>query len=221
MLHLMAIAGTLFAADSAITKLATFDGANGTSWIWRETNDPVMGGKSTGTFVTDVQNKIGVFNGTCAIVPSLQAPGFCNAISEKHQFYPDISSYMAKGTIQLRVRSTTPSFQGFRLALAAKGVPHTSVFGGGSFKAGFNVTDTDWQIVQIDFTAFSYDWSPYTGRCDTKDPTGQQHYCCTPSQVKYCPTVQYMASITDVEIWAEGAEGDFHLEVDWIGAGDQ
>ena len=99
----------------------------------------------------------------------------------------------------------------------------TTSSGGGSFKAGFNLTTQanadDFQIVKVPFSEFSYDWSPFTGRCDTKDPTGQQHHCCSAKDNhKYCPTAEYLSTITDVEIWAEGAEGDFHIEIDYIGA---
>merc|ERR1719361_3313568 len=41
---------------------------------WSSQNDPVMGGKSTSTFT--IADGIGTLNGTCAIVPSLSAPGF-------------------------------------------------------------------------------------------------------------------------------------------------
>ena len=59
--------------------LVTFDGAKGTTYHFTELNDPVMGGQSTGTFHTDEDKHIGVFNGTCAIVPKLKAPGFIKA----------------------------------------------------------------------------------------------------------------------------------------------
>merc|ERR1711918_288244 len=79
--------------------------------------------------------------------------------------------------------------------------------------APFMVDGTDAQIVSIPFTDFSYDWSAYTGACDTLDPTGQQHVCCTDETPDVCPTADFLAKITDVEVWAEGTEGDFHLEV--------
>jgi hypothetical protein len=61
------------ASLAALTKIASFDGATGTTFQWRDLNDPVMGGRSTSTFHVD--QSVGIFNGTCAIVPSLKAPG--------------------------------------------------------------------------------------------------------------------------------------------------
>ena len=66
--------------------------------------------------------------------------------------------------------------------------------------------------------SFSWDWSPFTGRCDTKDPTGAQHHCCGADGDKYCPTAAYLKTLTSLELWAEGAEGNFHLEVKSIAA---
>lgn len=199
-----------------VTKLSTFDGAKGTTWSWRDTNDPVMGGASTSTFVIDKDQKIGIFNGTCAIVPSLNAPGFCKTTATGLTPFPDVAADI-DGTMQLRVRSTTPNYKGYKIAFAAKDVPHTSIFGGGSFKAEFFLEDNeDWQIVKIPFNKFSYDWSGYTGRCDTKDPSGQQHECCD-TNPKVCPTPKYLSTITSTEVWSEGVEGDFHIEIDWIG----
>ena len=65
------------ASSSDFIKLATFDGAKGTTWKWKDVNDPVMGGTSKATFV--IANETGIFQGIAAIVPSLKAPGFCNA----------------------------------------------------------------------------------------------------------------------------------------------
>lgn len=68
-------------------------------------------------------------------------------------------------------------------------------------------------------TNFSDDWSPFTGRCDTKDPNGKQHHCCgTGDASQYCPTAKFLSALTDLAIWAEGVAGDFHIEVKWLGA---
>ena len=205
------VAGTL-------TKLATFDNARATTYKWTDTNDPVMGGRSVSTFAVDSNNKVGVFNGTCAIVPSLKAPGFCKVNSNTGAF-ADVSTHL-NGHLELRVRSSTPKFSGFRVAFGAKDVPRSSIFTSGTFKAPFTLQDTtEFQIVKVPFNTFSWDWSSFTGSCNTKDPTGKQHYCCS-DDAKYCPTAAFLSTISSLEIWAEGAEGDFHLELDYIGADD-
>ena len=69
----------------------SFDGTS-TDRTWRVTNDPVMGGRSESTF-TKVNNT-GVFDGINKIVPSLDAPGFCNAAASLGGEI-DLSAYVA------------------------------------------------------------------------------------------------------------------------------
>ena len=61
---------------------------------WKALNDPVMGGRSTSTVVID--NAVLNFTGTCAIVPSLNAPGFITAATGhsmfSHETFVDVSS---------------------------------------------------------------------------------------------------------------------------------
>ena len=66
---------------------------------------------------------------------------------------------------------------------------------------------------------FSDDWSPFTGCCNTKDPTGKQHHCWGAGvEAQYCPTTMFLSDTTDLEILAEGVAGDFHIECKWISA---
>lgn len=206
--------------DNDVTYLATFDGVNSTAFSWRDQNDPVMGGASTSSFQVkqDSSGKYGVFNGTCAIVSFLKAPGFAK-ITTISSALNDASAHI-NGSLQLRVRSSTPGYTGFRLGFGAKDVPKTSIFGGSSFKASFQVNSTDWQVITVPFASFSYDWSGYTGSCDTKDPGlfGHQHHCCSAAHPEVCPTSKFLATMTEVDIWAEGVKGDFHLELAWVRA---
>jgi hypothetical protein len=212
----LALACIGMATSAADVHLTNFDG----TYTWTETNDPVMGGQSIGTFTEKGGHAI--FNGTCAIVPSLSAPGFTKATTANRflkKGFPDVSKFI-DGAIKLRVRSSTPDYTGYRFAFAAKGIPHTSIFGGGSLKGNFKLTGSDWQVVEIPMNHFSYDWSGFTGGCDTKDPNGQQHHCCTKEHPEVCPKASYLEQITDLEIWAEGEVGSYHLELDWIAAGE-
>jgi hypothetical protein len=208
------------AALAADIKLATFDGAEETTAPWKDQNDPVMGGASKSTFDATT----GTFEGTCAIVGFLKAPGFAKITGSRK--FADITG---ADSILLKVKSSTPEYQGFKVAFAAPGIPKTSIFGGSSYKAGFNLTSsTDWQMVTVPLTQFSYDWSGYTGGCDTKDPasfgrSGQQHYCCDksgqePSKPEVCVDQKFLNAINDVEVWAEGVVGDFNLQIEYIGA---
>jgi hypothetical protein len=186
---------------------------------WEDTNDPVMGGRSSSSFM--VANGSGIFNGTARIVPSLQAPGFCKTTGVSRGM--DLSNYASLGSLEMLVRSTTPEYTGFKVGFGGRGVPKTSIFGGGSYKTEFNVTGMDWQTISLPMHRFSYDWSGFTGRCDTLDPKNnfgkrQQHYCCdrAPMKSEVCPNAKYLKDIEFVALWAEGVAGDFHLEVKTI-----
>lgn len=213
----------LLSVHASLLKLATFDGASSTTASWKDLNDPVMGGASKSSFAV-TGNNTGLFNGTCAIVGFLKAPGFAKIVGSAK--FADFTGY---DKIALRVKSQTPEYEGFKVAFSAPGIPKTSVFGGASYKAGFRLTATkSWQVVEVPLTQFSYDWSGYTGRCDTKDPAGafskgQQHYCCSksgtlPSKPEVCVQEKFLSSVNGLEVWAEGVVGDFNLEIDWIGA---
>jgi len=216
----IAIVATTIAApiSSSSVDLVTFDGGKGTTFSFKELNDPVMGGQSVGTFrVGGDTEKYGMFNGTCAIVPSLKAPGFIKASTAgffdmKHKF-PDVS-VMINGSLQLTVRSNNPSYKGFKFEFEAPGAPKGR-FAAGSYKAGFqldNAPTTDWQVVSIPFNKFSSDWSDFTGRCDTKDPDGTQHYCCS-EKSSVCASTKSLAGITNVAVWGEGVAGAVNLEI--------
>jgi hypothetical protein len=217
-----AAACVAIASASDAIELASFDGASGTTLAWTEMDDPVMGGQSKGSFT--VGNSTAVFTGVCAIVPSLQAPGFCKAGTDSSLNFPDVSEFLDGGAMLLTVRSDTPFYKGFRLDFESKDMPARR-HGFGSFKAHFSVENTTgWQTVKLPFSTFSSDWSSFTGACDTQDPpygntTGVQHHCCSKAHPEVCPTSSNLQQITELALWAEGAEGEFHLEVMSIAAG--
>merc|ERR1711988_1081214 len=181
-----------------------------------EVNDPVMGGRSNATFSLNQADGYAVFDGHAAIVPSLKAPGFCNAETT------DGLGVLSRGAdlsgtshMLLKVRHTGPGYAGYKVSFAADTLnPQFR-----SFKAGFQIkTPGQWEVVAVPFSDFSNDWSPYTGRCDTVDPTGKAHKCCNSTFPEVCPTEKNKHDISQLGLWAEGVEGKFHLEILWIGA---
>eukprot|EP00929_Paragymnodinium_shiwhaense_P073992 TRINITY_DN3782_c0_g1_i4.p1 TRINITY_DN3782_c0_g1~~TRINITY_DN3782_c0_g1_i4.p1 ORF type:complete len:795 (+),score=219.57 TRINITY_DN3782_c0_g1_i4:358-2385(+) len=202
------------AAAPGDLEIATFDGAAGTTFKFVELNDPVMGGKSTGSWHVDTDGHFGVFDGDVLDVPSLKAPGFIKAAADGK--FPDVSS-ASDGELVLLVRSTTPEYKGFRVSLAAGTLsPAFACSGGGSlplsggcYKTKFSVpAGSDFAEVVIPFKSFSDKWSPATGEQTTT--------CAADSSV--CLTDKELAGIKRVELWAEGALGKAHLEVKSITA---
>jgi len=205
----MAAALLLSVAASSDLKLVTFDGAKGTTFKFTELNDPVMGGKSTGTWSLSSSGHFGVFDGEVVDVPALKAPGFIKAAADGS--FSDLSS-TAEGSLVLSVRTKTPSYRGFRITIASGTVaPSYSCAGGGGipfsrgcFKAKFNVpAGSDFTEVSVPFSAFSDLWSSATGE-HTKECADDSSACLTAAKLK---------GIKRVEVWAEGVAGKVHLEV--------
>lgn len=84
----------------------------------------------------------------------------------------------------------------------------------------FTVPSGDaFSTIRVPFDSFSVDWSDFTGECDTKDPTGEQHVCCTAAHPEVCPKDYHLAKLTGFGIWAEGVEGQFAIDLKSISAG--
>jgi len=181
--------------------LITFDGEPTTTFKFRQYNDPVMGGISSGSWSVNEEGEFGVEDGTVRDVPSLQAPGFIKASAQGH--FNDVSE-MIVGDLILRVRSTTPDYSGFRISFGS----HFNSFR--DYKAKFSVQlGEDFSVVRIPFHMFSNEWDP---------ATGDQTVTCA-DDPKVCPTVEDLSGLRRFEVWAEGAKGDAHLEVQSISAG--
>merc|ERR1712032_709528 len=70
--------------------LATFDSAEeSTTHTWRQQNDPVMGGASSGTF--SIEDGVGIMEGTVANIPRLGVPGFIKVQTTDSKGWPDVS----------------------------------------------------------------------------------------------------------------------------------
>ena len=144
MMNLKTAATLLLTNVSADDLLVTFDGSQGTTYKFVEMNDPVMGGKSTGTWTLNQDDGYGIFDGEVVDVPSLSAPGFIKTAADGH--FKDVSADI-DGDLVLMVRTTTPEYEGFRVTLAADaaspayscaggaGIP----FSGGCYKAKFSL----------------------------------------------------------------------------------
>ena len=134
-------------------------------------------------------------------VPSLQAPGFIKASAQGR--FNDVSEVLS-GDLILKVRSSTPEYSGYRISFGS----HFNSFK--DFKAKFNVPQgEDFSQLRIPFDMFSNEWDP---------ATGDQTITCR-EDPNVCPTAADLSSLRRFELWAEGAKGDAHFEVQSISAG--
>merc|ERR1712056_9753 len=188
-------------------SLVTFDGAAGTSFKFVELNDPVMGGKSTGTW--SLGDGYGILDGEVVNVPSLKAPGFIKAAADGK--FPDVSEFI-DGSLVLSVRTTTPQYAGYRVTFVAGATsPSFACAAGGSlpfsrgcFKQKFTVpAGSDFVDIKLPFNTFSDKWSSATGEHEVE--------CAADKSV--CPSAAKLSNIQRIEFWGEGAAGKLHLEV--------
>jgi hypothetical protein len=165
---------------------------------WSTENDPVMGGKSSST--VKVSQGYADYNGVCRIVPQLKAPGFTIALTGSPLLakFPDTSS-MDGLTISLRQLGS--NYSGFKIAFCDSRVSFKCQFQ--SYKADLPVpASADFQDVFVPWSKFSDKWDSATGKHTAEDP----------------PKAESLKSITQLQIWTEGVEGDFHLQVQNIRA---
>lgn len=188
--------------------LVTFGKGDSTDYPWDVTNDPVMGGQSHATFRVDTGRRVGVFDGECKIVPSLKAPGFCNAEARAGflRRMPDASATFNGGEGGLvYAYNSTGRLESFKVAFGT-----SSEFDFGSFKADVNLTsDGKVHKLFVPFKAFSNKWS---------SATGEPRVRCSAAHPEVCPHAVSLMDIGSVGIWAEGVAGEFHVELHSIGA---
>merc|ERR1712194_974386 len=173
---------------SASAALVTFDGAKESSFSFRALDDPVMGGKSTGTWT------LGAGDGS----------------------FRDISDFI-DGSLVLSVRSTTPEYTGYRVTFTSGALSADfACAGGGSlpfsrgcYKNKFSVpVGSEFVDVKIPFNTFSDKWS---------SATGEQTVTCADDD-DVCPTASKLSKIQRIEFWGEGALGKLHLEIESVSA---
>mmetsp|Transcript_39257 Transcript_39257/g.79289 ORF Transcript_39257/g.79289 Transcript_39257/m.79289 type:complete len:220 (+) Transcript_39257:28-687(+) len=200
-------------AEDTVTLLTFANGDPG--YPFEVVNDPVMGGVSSSTY--NITGDRMIWKGTVRDVPSLQAPGFCKVMTHGvHQGFPDVSAFTH---LTVDVKCYEPAYSGYKIDFSTVKHPNFSF---GSYKADFpsNFNSTacvntaagyggdEWTRVAIPFTSFTNDWSGYTG-----EPI---HTCAEDPQ--YCPTLTDLATITQLSFWAEGAAGNFKIDLQTIGA---
>jgi hypothetical protein len=209
------------AACETVVPLVTFDGVNATTFAFEELEDSVMGSESYGNWT--LGTGAGLLSGIVTIVPRPAvsivhaSPGFIKAAASG--VFSDASA-AAAGSLVLVVRSTTP-YAGFRASFAS-GTAHPSYAceGGGSipksrgcFKSSNFTVPTPavaggFSSVSIPFAQFSDRWTPATG----------EHSKTCAQDASTCVTGDTLKGIQRIEVWAEGATGNVHLELKSISA---
>jgi hypothetical protein len=187
-------------ADATYLNLATFDGK--APHKWHAENDPVMGGKSSSS-VQETQSYAD-YKGTTRVVPGLGAPGFTIAMTEGFPFlskFPDASSMDG---ITVSLRQVDSNFTGYKIAFCDS---HINFYRCqlSSFKADLPVPASgngEFTDVFVPWSKFSDKWSSTTGKHTAENP----------------PKADNLKSITQLQIWTEAVEGDFHLQFQYIRA---
>jgi len=196
-------------ADDGTSKSILVEDFQNPTNTWTTLNDPVMGGKSYSNL--EIKNGIAKFTGKCAIVPSLQAPGFItmetgSQFVDKPSKFPDISSCSAF-SFELK---TNTDYGGYRVSF---GKAHPK---GGRFAFGYKAPLLldglppvgEFGSVVIPFQKFSDKWNDATGDIEVEcqdDPS-------------YCPNQQWLQSMETMSFWGEGVEGMVDLEIKSISA---
>jgi hypothetical protein len=209
-LELTSIAATTSPTDlqaqADIVPLATFNEQDDTFRSWVQTNDPVMGGASRGTFVVD--NGVGVMNGTVALIPSLQAPGFIKVVTTDRKPFADVSA--CSGLALTTKSSSSPAqYGGYRVSFGTdSALLQCKKFFAAGYKADFMAGEGEFSTVQIPFDKFTNCWD---------DATGDAITTCEEDS-RFCPSSKRLADMGTISVWAEGAAADVTLTIQSIAA---
>mmetsp|Transcript_30536 Transcript_30536/g.34819 ORF Transcript_30536/g.34819 Transcript_30536/m.34819 type:complete len:297 (-) Transcript_30536:220-1110(-) len=195
-------------ADDNSKTIVVEDFSNPTN-KWKTLNDPVMGGKSYSSLSID--GGVAKFTGKCAIVPSLQAPGFITMetggqFGERAAKIPDVSTCSG---FEFQLKTNT-DYAGYRVSF---GKAHPK---GGRFAYGYKAplpmdilpSVGEFGSVTIPFNQFSDKWD---------DATGEILVTCA-DDPQYCPSSKWLKSMETISFWGEGVEGMVDLEIQSISA---
>jgi len=184
--------------------VATFDGHANHSWTVE--NDPVMGGQSVSSWhITSTANgtAVGAWEGVCRIVPSLDAPGFVFARTDKQLTARFPPLWMSDGLL-LTMRNIVGNVTLFQVAFCDSRLnPYRCQFG--TYKANFTLPPApmaSFATVHVPWTRFSDKWSRSTGKHTAEHP----------------PPEASLSKVSQVQIWVEGMAGRFSVELEGIRA---
>jgi hypothetical protein len=173
---------------------------------WKEMNDPVMGGRSTGTFTIDSAGSgTATFHGQVKDVPFLKAPGFIQVRTVDKTVWPDVTSCAA---LELELRSNGgEEYAGYRVSFGTTHAPGGKFYAKG-YKATLPIIGADFETIRIPFNKFTDFWDDLTG-----DPI---HACA--EDALYCPDIMTLKNMKTVGFWGEGIKGKVSLEIKAIRA---
>ena len=192
------------ALSGTLVPLVRFASSSDKSLLhpWIALNDPVMGGQSTSRVA--VEDGVLNFTGTCAIVPSLQAPGFITAVTGgggifQREKFVDVSTCTG---LVITAKDYARGYKGYRISFGTA-KPVGGKFFAQGYKANLAPTVGAFGSVEIPFKNFTDFWD---------DATGAPIHSCAEKKA-YCPDHATLRNMKTMSIWAEGVEGKIHLEV--------
>jgi len=184
---------------SEVVPLATFDGADKTTFDWQTVNDPVMGGQSHSEFKLDSDNERGVWVGAVEIVPFLHAPGFCNLQAPGYgqkAVFNDISG--AKGIVVDAAQTNSTGLTHFNTMLTTSGA--VKFYKQGVYIANMTLSsELKRQVVPL--SSFVCTWRG--------------------EDIKWCPPIEsQLDKITNIGIGTAfpGKAGSFEVMLSFVGA---
>jgi hypothetical protein len=165
-----------------------------------------MGGQSTSSLT--IENGVAHFEGDCAIVPFLKAPGFITmetgGFRMPKEVFPDVSSCQA---LSLILKSNS-DYTGYRVSFGNERLPF------GFHAVGYKAPMTDlpssgdFEDVILPFDMFSSKWDEKTGDIEIE--------CADDAQ--YCPSPKWLRNMETMSFWGEGVAGTVDLEIQQIRA---